>query len=123
MNKATTIWGRNFELRVIYQNFPDESVTEAQEKSVDAIEQTDFSSALEMLKEYIRKWNTAELKDDTAISNIFKYVIPKSFLIPRKEGKPCFALMCNYKFDMEHGIAILFENGKCKAVGPQDLVL
>ena len=76
-----------------------------------------------MVKKYIKKWNADELGEDTDICNIFRYVIPKGFLIPRKDDKTAFAVMCNYKFDMEHGIAVLFENGKCKEVGPQDIVL
>lgn len=122
-NKKARIWGRDFELRIVYQNFPGEDVTLAQEKSTASIDETDYCSALDMVKQYIKKWNADELREDTDISNIFRYVIPKSFLIPRKDDKATFAVMCNYKFDMEHGIAVLFENGKCKEVGPQDLVL
>lgn len=122
-NKKVNIWNRDFEMRVVYQNFPGEHVTTAQEKSAVSIDDTDFYSALEMVKKYIKKWNTNELGEDSDISNIFRYVSPKSFLIPRKDDKATFAIMCNYKFDMEHGIAVLFENGKCKDVGPQDIVL
>lgn len=28
-----------------------------------------------------------------------------------------------YKFDMEHGFAVVFENGQFKRVGTQDIVL
>ena len=31
--------------------------------------------------------------------------------------------MCNFKLDMEHGIAVIFEDGKFKTAGPQDLIL
>ena len=33
------------------------------------------------------------------------------------------AVMCDFKFDMENGLAIVFENEKFKEVGYQDLVL
>lgn len=33
------------------------------------------------------------------------------------------AILCNYRFDMEHGLAVLFENGTYKSVGSQDTVL
>ena len=74
------IWGREFEINIVFQNFPGEEVTSNQE-------------------------------------------IPKSVLIPREKEKRVVALMCNYKFDMEHGLAIVFENEQFKTVGPQDIIL
>ena len=29
----------------------------------------------------------------------------------------------NYKFDMEHGIAVVYRGGKYKEAGPQDIIL
>lgn len=117
-----TIWNREFELNVVFQNFPGEEVTANQEKISDSLESFDFDISLAKVKEYIIKWNSEEV-GSLEISNIFKYVIPKSVLIPREDEKQIFALMCNYKFDMEHGMAIVFENGKLKEVGPQDIIL
>jgi hypothetical protein len=31
--------------------------------------------------------------------------------------------MCNYKFDMENGLAIVFENEEAIEVGKQDIIL
>ena len=41
----------------------------------------------------------------------------------RNEEKRIVALMCNYKFDIENGIAIVFENEKLKDIGIQDIIL
>ena len=38
-SKKARIWGRDFDLRVVYQNFPGEDVTSAQEKSAASIKQ------------------------------------------------------------------------------------
>lgn len=116
------IWGREFDLNVIYQNYPGEEVITNQAKTADSIPDVDFSSAKKAVEQYIMKYNSEELNGDM-ITNIFKYVIPKSFLIPREYDKRIFAIMCNYKFDMEHGLAVVFENEKYKSVGPQDIVL
>ena len=43
--------------------------------------------------------------------------------IARNCNKRAIAVMCNYKFDMEHGIAIVYENEEFKEVGPQDIAL
>ena len=124
MNKKlkVIIWDREFELSVIYQNFPGEEVIENQEKIAGTISTIDFSVAQKGVEQYIRKYNSADLNGDE-IANIFKYVIPKSLLIPREYDKRIFAIMCNYKFDMEHGIAVVFEDEKYKTVGPQDIIL
>ena len=56
------------------------------------------------------------------IDNIFKYVIPKRIFIPRTDKK-IVAILCDYKFDMENGIAVVFENEKFKEIGVQDIIL
>ena len=116
------IWGRDFELAVSYQNFPGENVTDNQTCALEKAQSTDFSESLSDVKQYIMKHYGSELGEDS-IDNIFKYVLPKSILIPRNENKRVFAILCNFKFDMEHGLAIVFEDEKYKAVGPQDLIL
>lgn len=124
MNKKlkVKIWDREFELSVIYQNFPGEEVIENQEKIAGTISTINFSEAQKGVEQYIRKYNSADLNGDE-IANIFEYVMPKSLLIPREYDKRIFAIMCNYKFDMEHGIAVVFEDEKYKTVGPQDIIL
>lgn len=117
-----TVWGREFKMSIVFQNFPGEEVTSNQEAVVSTLEDLQLDAALDLLKDYILKWNAEEVESPDII-NIFKYVIPKSFLIPREKEKRVVALMCNYKFDMEHGIAVVFENEKIKAVGPQDIIL
>ena len=115
------IWNRDFELDCDYQNYPGESVTVNQEKAVKLIPNVDFSKAKALVEQYIYKNNQTEVKE-MEISNIFRYVMPKSFVIPR-EDNVVFALFCDYRFDMEHGIAIVFEGEDCKEVGPEDIVL
>ena len=116
------IWGRAFELNIVFQNFPGEEVTTNQERVVETLGSIEYGQSLDPVKEYIVKYNAEDLAEPE-ISNIFKYVIPKSVLIPRENDKRIAALMCNYKFDMEHGMAVVFENEKFKAVGPQDIIL
>ena len=116
------IWGREFEINIVFQNFPGEEVTSNQQKVVDTLSTIDFEQAFAPLKAYIMKYNSEDV-GQLEITNIFKYVIPKSILIPRENDTRVVALMCNYKFDMEHGLAIVFENEKYKTVGPQDIIL
>ena len=118
-----TIWGREFELPVIVKQFKGKDVTEIQEDAGDQLERNMviFDSAESEIEKYILK-NGLKENGISEVDNIFKYVMPKSISVP-KAKKRVVALMCNYKFDMEHGIAVIFEDEKFKKVGPQDLVL
>lgn len=124
MNKINTeIWGRGFELPVIIKQFKDKEITDIQKEAVDRFEKN--LNILNDAKAEVEKYiidNGLKENGINEVDNIFKYVIPKSISVP-KSKKRVVALMCNFKFDMEHGLAIIFEDEKLKEVGPQDLVL
>ena len=124
MNKINTeIWGREFELPVIIKQFKGKEITDIQKESVDRFEKN--LNILNDAKAEVEKYiidNGLKENGINEVDNIFKYVIPKSISVP-KSKKRVVALMCNFKFDMEHGLAIIFEDEKLKEVGPQDLVL
>lgn len=124
MNKINTeIWGREFELPVIIKQFKGKEITDIQKESVDRFEKN--LNILNDAKAEVEKYiidNGLNENGINEVDNIFKYVIPKSISVP-KSKKRVVALMCNFKFDMEHGLAIIFEDEKLKKVGPQDLVL
>ena len=123
MNKAVVrIWGREFELSVSYQNYPGEEITENQQRTLAAVPSVDYDTAKVGVERYIREFFASELGNDN-LDNIFRFVMPKSILISRMKEAHIFAIMCNFKLDMEHGIAIIYEDEKLKSVGPQDLIL
>lgn len=115
------IWGREFELDIVYECYPGEEVLDSQKVVAKWIDDSLFVESLDYVKHYVMK--TAANQIESAIENIFKYVMPKSIFIPHSKKTPKLALMCNYKFDTEHGIAIVFENGKYQEIGEQDIVL
>ncbi len=115
------IWDRIFDLDIIYQNYSGE-VSHNQKNIAATISSVDFNDSLDDLKRYIIKKNSFEM-DEGTINNIFRYVIPKCVFIPSINEKQVFAIMCSYKFDLEHGIAVIYENGCFKEVGPQDIIL
>lgn len=123
MNKEKlNLWNRDFELFINYSCYPGEEITDIQTTAAGEFcaDTSVALAALDELKAYIEK-SSVGLKADE-IENIFKYVMPKSIFIPRTENK-IVAIICNYKFDMEHGIAVVFENGMLKEIGPQDIIL
>ena len=125
MNKyKLSIWGRNFELPLLYECYPDEEVIESQREAFAMFEANSaaVAASLEYVQNYVETDEFARLNGDK-IENIFKYVMPKEIFVPHTEKHRNVAIMCNYKFDIEHGIAVLFENGQFKKVRPQDIAL
>lgn len=122
-NLKTEIWGREFNLPIIIKQFIDKEITDVQNKALECfMNNMDIvDEAKKNVEEYIINNGLSETGMN-AVDNIFKYVMPKSVYVPMNK-KRVIAIMCNYKFDMEHGIAIIFEEEKFKTVGPQDLIL
>lgn len=124
MNKEKiNLWNREFELFISYSCYPGEEITDIQTIAArEFCEDTSIAlTALDALKLYVERSSDMAVKA-SEIDNIFKYVMPKSIFVPRAEKK-IVAIICNYKFDIENGIAVVFENGMLKEIGPQDIIL
>ena len=125
MNKIKMmLWGREFNLDITYDCYSNEKVLKSQETAVQDFSKAEelIDSSLEEVKKYCLSINKEEIGAEV-IENIFKYVAPKYLFVPREENKQVVAIMCNYKFDSESGIAIVFENGKYKMIGKQEIIL
>lgn len=118
-NKEINIFGRDFNLSCRYDCFEGEDILETQKN----ITGTFNSEIIEKSKDEVFKYCITESGGViTKIDNIFKYLIPESLYITREEP-PEIAILCSYKFDIEHGIAIVFQDDKFKAIGSQDIIL
>ena len=124
MYKKIKIWNREFDLRVVFDCFDDEEVLPIQEQALEAFlkAENEIQASKEQLESYILNDEFAEIDGDS-IDNVFKYVIPTDIYIPRTPETRTIALLCDYRFDEEHGIAIVFENEQFKEIGEQDIVL
>ncbi len=125
MNKyKINIWGREFMLPVIYECYDSEEVLENQREAFALLKDNskEVNDSLLQVKKYIIKTGEHQLVDNE-IENIFRYVVPKSIFVPRRKSHLTVAIMCNYKFDIEHGIAVVFEKGNFKKIGSQDIIL
>lgn len=123
--KTFEIWGRKLEINVVFDCFPGEEISKMQEAAYD-----DFmfhtSEYLEIALLEAKRYcvNHSDGRVNLPIDNIFKYVMPYSIYLKRsREGKKLFSLMCRYKFDMENGLTINFEDGKLKSSGPEQSIL
>ena len=118
------IWDREFDIAVVYECYQGEEILESQKNAFDmfADAANEIAKSLPAIIQYVRKTHNGNLEDE-AIDNIFKYVMPKNIFVPHSDKHHTVAIMCNYKFDAEHGIAVVFEKGKFKKVTSQDTVL
>lgn len=119
-----TIWSRDFDMEVKYDCYSGEEVLQIQKDAIDAFLQSEgaIEASLDQVKQYCLKNNKAEIGSEN-IENIFKYVAPKYLYVARNKKSRIVAIMCNYKFDPENGIAIVFENEKLSNIGMQDIIL
>lgn len=117
------IWNRDFELPIEYDCYSDEKVTDAQINSLNVFLKNKL--LLDKAKIFIEKYCKKDLSldnDNKNKNNIFTYIVPH-YIYVKRDDKPRIAIMCNYKYDIEHGLAIVFyQDGKIE-VGIQDIIL
>ena len=121
-SRKIKIWGRELELNIVMECYPGEEILKEQQEILEWLLSSNMlDSALESLNVYVKK--TATIDITIPIDNIYRYVMPKTIFVPHKKTNPTIAILCNYKYDMEHGIAIVFENGCFKDIGTKDIIL
>ena len=113
MNKVSIcIWGREFDLEVMFEKYSGETILPVQEIALN-----NFLENLSIIddskcfvEQYCLKWNKEDIGSDK-IDNIFKYIKPKSLYILRtNDNTRIIAIMCAYKFYSDNKIAIVFKN-------------
>lgn len=118
-----SIWERSFVLPVEYDCYEDETVTNAQEKAVKAL--LLHSEWIANAKLHVETFCKEQVLADDANQkkdNIFSYIKPE-FIFVKRADRPKIALMCKYRYDIEHGLAIVFAPDGSITVGPQDIIL
>lgn len=120
MTNGMNLWGRDFSLPVYYECDSDQGVLDIQKEAKDALLASwdiveDSKVAIE---DYCLERDGDHVEGP--ITNIFRYVIPTSIVVLRSNDARKAALMCNYRFDPEHGLAAVFENEQLTTVVPQD---
>lgn len=120
-----TIWGRELPIKITYDCFEGEEVTEVQKETYEQVMcnlDIILEEAHEMFKNYCFKFYKEQMDDD--FENIFRYIKPKELYIKRSSiGKKIAGLLCNFKFDLEHGLVAYIEDGKVTKIDTQDIIL
>lgn len=109
MNKSFEIWDQQFNLEVVFDTFEGEEVSSKQEEALNKF--VEMSSSLlsdsSSISKYLVETSNGMVSEPV---NVFEYVLPKSLFIKRSEDKRVVVLLCDYKLDLEHGIALVYED-------------
>lgn len=115
------IWNRELDLEVVFDCYAGEEILQLQKDAFESFSSNidTINASEEAVKQYCLENNRTAIEDDH-IENIFKYVVPQSIFIKR-DGR--IAIMCDYRFDMEHGLAVVFNGNTLEEIGTQDIIL
>jgi len=119
-------WGKEITLEVRFDLLDNERVTSQQEYALGAIFVSwgAVNAALDAVKSYCLENDGDMLASECGtarIDDIFDIVEPYSLFVVRDDSKRSVALMCHYRLDPEHGLALLFENERLTKIGPEDI--
>lgn len=120
--KRLNIWGRDFEIEILYEEYEGEGRIHAQDVAINNLldNWNVVSSSLDEVKRFCIEWYPNELEaisGGRTIDNIFRYVMPESLFVFRREDVRAVELLCRSRLDPEHGLAIYFENESLAGVG------
>ena len=118
------IWGRELDIKVAYDCYDNEEVIDNQIKTYQEFVKNSeniFEEVYKQLEEYCNENYKEQLED--GFDNIFKYIMPKTIYIKRSVEDRIVAILCNFKFDTEHGLAVVIKNEQVVNIGNQDIIL
>lgn len=118
-----SIWERTFLLPVEYDCYDDEVVTDAQKSAIKMLTMHPewIVSAKSHVERFCREGVIADSENNKK-DNIFSYIKP-DYLFVKREDHPRVAIMCKYRYDIEHGLAVVFAIDGSVTVGLQDFIL
>ncbi len=119
-----TIWEREFTLPIEYESYTGERTTKEQKTAVKifASHQDWINDSKHVVEEFCKEMVLAD-DENQKKDNVFSYVKPDYLFVRRDKEYPRVALMCKYRYDPEHGLAIVFAHDGSISVGMQDIIL
>lgn len=118
-----TLWGRQFSLDVNYDLCTGDSISKNQLEILDLfMNNPKWIEKAKMLIEDFCKKDVASDNENQKKDNIFSYIRPH-YLFIKNDNSSRLAIMCMYRYDPEHGVAIVFNKEGKIVVGTQDIIL
>lgn len=126
-SKHVVLWGRKFDLRISYDYYDDDEIPNDMASARDRIfgSWDKVDNALPELKRYCLIQDTDDVErlyGSKSIDNIFRIAVPDYLFIQQSAQVRTVALMLNYRFDPEDGLALLFKDEELVSICPQSEV-
>ena len=126
LNKTLTIkiWERDFTLPIEYDCYEGEDITEEQIEALKTF--ASHKNWIEASKGEVEAFcrdQVLEDEENQKKDNIFSYIKPDYIFVKRDEKNARVAIMCKYRYEPEHGLAIVFMADGEITVGIQDIIL
>ena len=118
------IWGRTFQLDIMSNFYESEDLSPKQAAAIKH-----FLSNLKWIeksKTDVEKYCKIDVENDDENQkkdNIFSYIKPECIFVEDNVKIPRVALMLHYRYDPEHGLAVVFDKHGNVTVGIQDIIL
>lgn len=121
-NVSITIFERHFDLLVEYDHYADPSLMKKLEASLLRFLSHDewIVNAKSQLENYCQE-DVLQDKENQKKDNVFSYIKPECIYVKRDSIR--VAIMCHYRYDPEHGLAIVFDSDGNVTVGIQDIII
>lgn len=117
------LWGSEVELDVYFEQLDFEEPTDVQ---LDAFARADAiwphaDDAIPSIIDYLKK-EALEIGAHFEEDSWRSLVHPTTLFVAESDNRTV-AILCEFDFDPEHGLAVVFEDEQFTAVGSQDIVL
>lgn len=121
---VVNIWGKEFTLPVEYDCYAGETITAEQKRAIEtfACHSEWIAEARTSVERYCEDQVASDTENEKK-DNIFYYMKPEYLFVKRDEQNARILLMCRYRYDPEHGLAVVFAADGNVTVGPQDIIL
>ena len=118
------IWERTFHLDITSNFYQSEELSPKQAEAVNH-----FLSNLKWIeksKKNVESYCKLDVENDDENNkkdNIFSYVQPKCIFVEDNVKIPRVAILFHYRYDAEHGLAVVFDKDGNVTVGIQDIII
>lgn len=123
-NVEIEIWGRNFSLNIEYNLYEGEHITKNQIQALEKfLNNPDWIKNSKKVVEDFCKNDVLDDDENQKKDNIFSYIKPECIFVEHFLEPTRVAIMCKYRYDPEHGLAVVFDKDGKVTVGIQDIIL
>ncbi len=116
------VFGKEFDLDVVYDLYAESSCLPALEKALQIF--VSHPEWIKTAKSKVLNYCGSDVLSDEENStknDLFSYLTPHRIYLKRDAKR--VAIMCKYLYDLEHGLAVVFDSEGNVTVGIQDIII